>query len=80
MLPRSLPFPFLRRLANLLAVHPFMWGGGGIESWAVRGEGETQGMFVGGGRHVEMELEEPAAHSTLWLEGTRVVWYMARAG
>lgn len=64
MLPRGLPLPFPWRLANLLYI-PFIWGVG----WAVRGDGETKGRFLGGVGHVEMEQEEPTAHSTLWFEG-----------
>lgn len=37
---------------------PFLRGGG-IDSWTVRGNGETPGEPLGGGGDVEQELEPP---------------------
>lgn len=50
--------------------------GDGIDSWAMRGDGETQGRPLGGSGGVEQDLEAPTAHSALWLESTRAcgVW------
>lgn len=43
-----------------------------MDDWAVKGDGETPGRLLGGGRDVEQGLEEPAAHAALWLECTGV--------